>query len=214
MLTQRCLCVLGERNSLTSGGRPSRGPFVRSWSDINCTPIKMDLAPAVGSVIRSDATAREDLSEVKSDASLSHPNTSHRRNSCIELHHAHCRIRFISISSKYLITSGRVGILGHKGELVVLELIVLASIHAGVSIRSSKVLLWYLFLSETDASFGSFYHQHWLVHFGTQKSVTFHVFCCCQWLEQHLWRLMALDNRSSHSSTDLINLSRLKSPNC
>lgn len=67
----------------------------------------MDLAPAVGSVIRSDATALEDLSEVKSDASLSHPNTSHRKKSCIGLHHAHCRIRFISISSKYLITSGR-----------------------------------------------------------------------------------------------------------
>lgn len=80
---------------------------MRSWSDINCTPIKMDLALAVGLVIRSDATAQKDLSEVKSDASLSHPNTSHRRKSCIELHHAHCRIRFISISSKYLITSGR-----------------------------------------------------------------------------------------------------------
>lgn len=85
---------------------------MRSWSDINCTQIKMDLAPAVGSVIHSDAAAQEDLSGVKSDASLSHPNTYHiregsKRNSCIELHHAHCRSRFISLSSKYLITSGR-----------------------------------------------------------------------------------------------------------
>ncbi len=30
---------------------------MRSWSDINCTQIKMDLAPAVGSVIHSDAAA-------------------------------------------------------------------------------------------------------------------------------------------------------------
>lgn len=55
------------------------GTFVGSWSDINCTQIKMDLAPAVGSVIHSDAAAPEDLSGVKSDASLSHPNTYHRR---------------------------------------------------------------------------------------------------------------------------------------
>lgn len=39
----------------------------------------MDLAPAVGSVIHSDAAAPEDLSGVKSDASLSHPNTYHLR---------------------------------------------------------------------------------------------------------------------------------------
>lgn len=39
----------------------------------------MDLAPAVGSVIHSDAASPEDLSGVKSDASLSHPNTYHRR---------------------------------------------------------------------------------------------------------------------------------------
>lgn len=88
------------------------GTFVRSWSDSNCTQIKMDLALAVGSVIHSDAAAQKDLSGVKSDASLSHPNTYHirkgsKRNSCIELHHAQCRIRFISLSSKYLITSGR-----------------------------------------------------------------------------------------------------------
>lgn len=49
----------------------------------------MDLAPAVGSVIHSEAAA-EDLSGVKSDASLSHPNTYHiwgssKRSSCIEL---------------------------------------------------------------------------------------------------------------------------------
>lgn len=37
----------------------------------------MDLAPAVGSVIHSDAAARKDLSGVRSDASLSHPNTYH-----------------------------------------------------------------------------------------------------------------------------------------
>lgn len=74
----------------------------------------MDLAPAVGSVIHSDAAAPEDLSGVKSDASLSHPNTYHlrgggaaNRNSCIELHHAQRCIRFISLPSKYLITSGR-----------------------------------------------------------------------------------------------------------
>lgn len=52
------------------------GTFVKSWSGINCTQIKMDLAPVVGSVIHSDAAAEEDLSGVKSDASLSHPNTS------------------------------------------------------------------------------------------------------------------------------------------
>lgn len=90
----------------------SGGTFVRSWSDINCTQIKMDLASAVGSVIHSDAAAEEDLSGVKSDASLSHPNTYHKqeggkRNSCIELHRAHCSIHFISLSSKYLITYGR-----------------------------------------------------------------------------------------------------------
>lgn len=73
------------------------GTYVRSWSDSNCTKIKMDLALAVGSVIHSDAAAQKDLSGVKSDASLSHPNTYHiregsKRNSCIELHHAHCRI--------------------------------------------------------------------------------------------------------------------------
>lgn len=72
----------------------------------------MDLALAVGSVVHSDAAAQEHLSGVKSDASLSHPNTYHiregsTRNSCIELHHAHRHIRFISLSSKYLITSGR-----------------------------------------------------------------------------------------------------------
>lgn len=64
----------------------------------------MDLAPAVGSVIHSDAAAQGDLSGVKSDASLSHPNTYHvaeggKRNSCIELHRAHCSIRFIFPSS-------------------------------------------------------------------------------------------------------------------
>lgn len=85
---------------------------MEGWSDINCTQIRMDLAPAAGSVIHSEAAALEDLSGVKSDASLSHPNTYHirgggKRNSCIELHHGHCPIRFIFHSSKYLFTSGR-----------------------------------------------------------------------------------------------------------
>lgn len=40
--------------------------------------MKMDLAPAVGSVIHSNAAAEEDLSGVKSDASLSHPNPYHK----------------------------------------------------------------------------------------------------------------------------------------
>lgn len=72
---------------------PGRGTLLGSWSDINCTQIKMDLAPAVGSVIHSDAAAGEDLSGVKSDSSLSHPNTDHMQrgakpNSCILLHWA------------------------------------------------------------------------------------------------------------------------------
>lgn len=87
---------------------------MRSWSDINCTQIKMDLAPAVGSVIHSYAAPEEDLSGVKSNASLSHPNSYHiwgggKQSSCIVLHHAHLCVSFFFILffSKHLITSGR-----------------------------------------------------------------------------------------------------------
>lgn len=71
---------------------------------------KKDVALAFGYVMHSDGAAQKDISGVKSDASLSHPNTYHMRegkdNSCIELHHAPTRKHFISLSSKYLITSG------------------------------------------------------------------------------------------------------------
>lgn len=36
---------------------PGRGTLLRCWSDINCTQIKMDLAPVAGSLIHSDAAA-------------------------------------------------------------------------------------------------------------------------------------------------------------
>lgn len=99
----------------------SWGTCVRSWSDINCTQIKMDLAPAVGSVIHSDAAAEDDLSGVKSDASLSHPNTYHireggKRNSCIELCRAHRCAGFISLSSNTSLLLEGLRILGCRGE--------------------------------------------------------------------------------------------------
>lgn len=67
----------------------------------------MDLAPAAGLVIHSDATAEEDLSRVKSDAAISQPNTYHkhgggRHSSWTELHQPYCNASFFFYSTSQL----------------------------------------------------------------------------------------------------------------